>query len=56
LSIPLFITSFYFYLPQLKANVIPICKSNLALLRVLFACACFYLFGIIVFVVVHFSQ
>ena len=56
LSIPLFITSFYFYLPQLKGNVMPICKSNLALLRVLFACACLYLFGIVVFIVVHYPQ
>ena len=54
LSIPLIITSLYFYLPKLKADVMPLCKSNLGLLRILYACACFYIIGIIVFITIYY--
>ena len=54
LSIPLIITSLYFYLPKLKADVMPLCKNNLGLLRILYACACFYIIGIIVFITIYY--
>jgi hypothetical protein len=49
LSTPLIITSFYFYLPQLRADTLPLCKTNLAFLKILFGCAFFYVIGIVFF-------
>lgn len=54
LSFPLIITSLYFYLPKLKADVMPLCKKNFVLLQILFSCACFYIIGIIVLITIFY--
>jgi len=54
LSIPLIVTSLYFYLPRLTADAIPICKDNLRLLRILYASACFYIIGILGFITTYY--
>jgi hypothetical protein len=54
LSIPLIVTSLYFYLPRLTADAIPMCKDNLRLLRILYASACLYIIGILGFITTYY--